>query len=658
MNARRSSTPLLATAFRGIKKQLNTAVNFQINVLDSNNGTLPASPASRDRTAPIPTVLTSPSTKNANDIYILVQDAAQLNPTTSLYFVKVEVVTDPDSNEPERHSATATTLTPGGANTPGTQTGFMATPGDVDYFSIASPAANSVLWLRIGQDPAFPSPPPHRYRLEYFLYDQTGTPIATDSSSAGSQFSQNLVQIGTARLLRTPGTYSLMVRAYVDPNNQTVIPPGDLNFRYLVEAIIVPLQDDVELAGNNRIEDAKANGLALKTLGVGGSVTITGRISFVPDPDFYIVRLNGASAGPHLLHYKVTPSTAPARSPVPGSDRQPPSPPRFPPAAERLRCRRRRVHHQRQPGEHHYSAATSLCNRRAPAQSSATKPGGAARSCSCPTSRPCCKSPHPGPVDYYFLRDQLNNWADDTDYTVQVDWWNEPRPRSRSPTHPHRLHSRPPGRPACPAHRCSPASSATASERPDQSRRRADHRHLRLHGRGDDVDNFPGELRSPPPTSASTSAWDIPAPAVDQMPFDLGCASLACPTEGWLARADPHHHRGALGLIYTPDPITSWWNTGQIPLEPAYDRIHTGPVGGGDVITNFRDYACGCLETRLINGTTATMFITVFPINRQVWPQGGLPYKISVGYDAYPYAFTAMGGASQMCPTPCQFTRN
>ena len=108
------------------------------------------------------------------------------------------------------------------------------------------------MWIRVGQDPAFPSPPPHRYRLEYFLRDPGGTVVATDSSSAGSTVSQALVQIGNARLLQSTGTYTLEVRAYIDPNNQTVIPPGDLNFKYKVEVIIVPLQDPVRAEQHHR----------------------------------------------------------------------------------------------------------------------------------------------------------------------------------------------------------------------------------------------------------------------------------------------------------------------------------------------------------------------------------------------------------------------
>src|SRR5262249_57996506 len=42
--------------------------------------------------------------------------------------------------------------------------------------------------------------------------------------------------------------------------------------------------------------------------------------------------------------------------------------------------------------------------------------------------------PHAAQVDYYFLfEDQVNNWADDTDYQVQFDWWDEPESAEQVP---------------------------------------------------------------------------------------------------------------------------------------------------------------------------------------------------------------------------------
>ena len=116
-----------------------------------------------------------------------------------------------------------------------------------------------------------------------------------------------------------------------------------------------------------------------------------------------------------------------------------------------------------------------------------------------------------------------------------------------------------------------------------------------------------------------------------------------------------------LGLIYTTSTVASWWNFNpqQTPLEPAYDRTYSGAMPTGNVLTVLRDYACGCLEKRLVPASgTATMFISVFPINRQTWDTS-IPYTVETGFGAYPYSFTPMGGVAAInCPTPCAFTKN
>jgi len=480
------------------------------------------------------------------------------------------------------------------------------------------------------------------------------------------------VQIGTARYLRNPGTYNLMVRGYIDPNNQTVIPPGDLNFRYLVEVIIVPLQDDVEIAGNNKIQDALANPLTLKTLPVGGSVTYTGRISFVPDPDFYIVRLAGDPSGrPHLLHYKVTPSTAPARfPPVPGPiDRQLTVSSPIP-AGSQSACAAGDAGVcliTANPASTNYSAATSLCTAPVPqCLQSARYENQQGQFQNLSNFEAVLQvPPHAAQVDYYFLfEDQGNNWADDTDYQVQFDWWDEPEAAEQVPDPVRTGFTVPAGPPSLPA---SPLFTGILSYGIGATQTNLGVAPITddndYDGRGDDVDTYQVDFAG---LAAGDQrlyfSWDIPAPAVDQMPYDLGMRFAFCVPDGGVACPSLQTRTttggSQLGLIYTPDPVTSWWNTGQIPREPAYDRTHVGGPPGGDVITKFRDYMCGCLESRLIFGTTATLFIQVFPINRQTWDTRSIPYKIGVGHDAYPYAFTTAGGGSQMCPTPCRFTNN
>ena len=659
----------------------NTAVNLTINVLDSSNGTLGGSLATgsdvHGSNPPSLIDLTFRYTTNNNDLYILIQDdTGRKYDDLSPYSIFVEVISDPDTNEPNDTPATATPITLSAApkgGVQGTNGGFISTPGDLDYYSIPAPNPASVMWIRVGQDPTFPSPPPHRYRLEYFLRDPTGIVIATDSSSAGSTVSQNLVQIGTARLLPSTGTYTLEVRAYVDPNNQTVIPPGDLNFKYLVEVIIVPLQDPYDLppASNNTIGDVLAKPSPDVTLaGPGSSGSITGRISFVPDPDYYRVRLAAATAGPTLLHYKVTPSNAPARfPPVPGNK-------------DRLLTVTTLVANGAQGACAAGDAGVCIISA---AQSNYNYPN-ATNLCQAPTPQ-CLQSaryenfdptpsfpnlanfeavlqvpPNVANTEYFFkFEDDGNNWADDTDYTIAIDWMSEPDPAEQVPDPP-RPATMGSGVAATPlTGYLSYGIGAT-----DTSLGIAPITDVKDYdGRGDDVDTFAVAV----PLGAVQDArlffqWRIPSASLTGAPYDLGIRLGFCVPDGGVdcASVQTQTQSGGsqLGLIYATDAVTSWWNFNPqlTPLEPAYDRSYSGTMPTGNVLTVLRDYACGCLESRLVPSSgTATMYISVFPINRTTWVTN-IPYTVETGFGVYPYSFTAQGGATIACPTPCAFTKN
>lgn len=650
----------------------NTAVNFQINVLDSANGAVSSSILSavdKHGSNP-PTVLdlTFRYTKSNNDLYLLVQDDnGKKFDNLSPYTIKVEVVQDPDANEPNDTPATATPipLAASGGGVQGSSGGFISTPGDLDYYSIASPNPNSVMWIRVGQDPAFPSPPPHRYRLEYFLRDPGGTVIATDSSTAGSQFSQALVQVGTARLLQTGGTYTLEVRAYIDPNNQTVIPPGDLNFKYKVEIIIVPLQDPSE--PNNTIADAKAKPSPDLTLAApGSSGPITGRISFVPDPDYYRVRLAAATAGPTLLHYKVTPSNAPARfPPVPGAKDRILTVTTEVPAGSQSACAAGDAGVciiSAAPDNYNYPIATNLCQSPTPQCMQSARYENHDPTPLFPNlanfEAVLQVPPNAANTEYFFkFEDEGNNWADDTDYTIQVDWLPEPDGAEAVPD-PQRPATMAAGRASTPLSGYLSygigATDTSLGIAPITDAKDYD-------GRGDDVDTFAVAV----PASVATEAqlffqWRIPSASVNQLPYDLGIRLGFCVPDGGVAcsRVQTRTQSGGsqLGLIYDTGSVASWWNTARppaTPLESAYDRSYAGTPPTGQVLTVFRDYACGCLESRLIApGGGATMFVSVFPINRQTWVTN-IPYTVETGYGAYPYP--ASGSVS--CPTPCGFTR-
>jgi len=483
--------------------------------------------------------------------------------------------------------------------------------------------------------------------------------------------------IGTARLLPNPGTYTLEVRGWIDPTNQTVIPPGDLNVHYKVEVIIVPLQDPAE--PNNTFADAKASAGKL-IASVGGSTSITGRISFVPDPDWYRVRLGAATSGPTLLHYKVTPSNAPARfPPVPG-------------VRDRLLTVTTEVAAGSEgacaagdagvcvisasPGSDSYFNAVSLC-----AGSPSTTP---------PTPPQCLQStryenfetppkflnlsnfeavlqvpPSPGNLDYYFkFEDNGNNWADDTDYTIAIDWMADPDTLEAVPD-PQQVATMGAGVAATALSRYLSygigGTNTTLGVAPITDIKDYD-------GRGDDVDTWAVSV----PVGVVADArlffqWRIPAGSITSQPYDLGIRLGFCVPDGGVACASvqtqTQNGGSQLGLIYETDPATSWWNFNPqaTPLEAAYIRSLIGSAPNTQSLTVLKDYACGCLEQRLVPASgTATMFISVFPINRQVWLPIA-PYTVETGYGpvpSYPYPFTAAGGGTVNCPTVCNFTKN
>ena len=552
----------------------NTAVNLQLNVLDSNNGNVGASIISavdkHGSNSPGILDVTFRYTRNNNDLFILLQDDnGKKYDDLSPYSLMVEVIADPDTNEANDTPATATPITltsSGNGGVQGNSGGYIATPGDLDYYSIPAPSPNSVMWIRVGEDPAAPSPPPHRYRLEYFLRDPGGTVIATDSSSAGSQVSQALVQIGTARLLPTTGTFTLEVRAYIDPNNQTVIPPGDLAFKYKVEIIIVPLQDPAE--PNNTIADAKAKASPdLSLAAPGASGNIKGRISFVPDPDYYRVRLVGTTAGPTLLHYKVTPKgSTPRFPPVPGIKDRVLTVTTEVAAGQQGACAAGDAGVciiSAPPGSDSFLNATSLC---AGSGSSPPQCLQSARYENYNTPPQFLDisnfeavlqvPPNAGNVDYFFkFEDNGNNWADDTDYTIAVDWMGEPDAPEAVPD-PQRVATMAAGvgSTALTGYLSYGigATDTSLGIAPITDTKDYD-------GRGDDVDTWAIDV---PVGSVVDSRlffqWRIPSAALAQQPYDLGIRLGFCVPDGGVdcASIQTRTQTGGsqLGLIYETAP--------------------------------------------------------------------------------------------------------
>src|SRR6185436_19111953 len=111
------------------------------------------------------------------------------------------------------------------------------------------------------------------------LLSPNGTPIA--EGRVDNVFSD--VDLATARVIPTAGTYTLSVHASREPNVIGPL-PGDDRLTYKIDVMIVDQADANE--PNNTLTDANARAV---TLSLGSTRTFTGRIGSVSDPDWFAV---------------------------------------------------------------------------------------------------------------------------------------------------------------------------------------------------------------------------------------------------------------------------------------------------------------------------------------------------------------------------------
>lgn len=302
-----------------------TPVNFAINVLNVDLATRQTTTSvareidRHGQAAPKPVDIIVPFSQSNADLIILVGDEGlpqQPYDVRNPYALKVETLENPDANEPNDATPTTINVTTSGAEATGQGTGMLATDDDLDKFTFTVPTAGGarrILYLRVTAPKLTPAAP---YRLAYRLLNAAGTPVA-EGQMANEFLAADLA---TARLV-TPGqAYTLEVFGYRSMNTVGPI-PGDLRpeSRYTVDLRFMDDQDTFEgTTGNDTLATARAT-----PLNVGGSVTINGRIAYVPDPDWYAVTL-GANPNATVLSVRLRPGTGGGRfAALPGQvDRQ------------------------------------------------------------------------------------------------------------------------------------------------------------------------------------------------------------------------------------------------------------------------------------------------------------------------------------------------
>jgi hypothetical protein len=297
----------------GYQGVTSTGVNFQVNVLgpgaDGGLTSLATGADVHGTSAPKSVDLVVPFAQSNADVYLLV--GAQANGVAisvdnrNPYSVLAEVMDNPDPNEPNNTLATATNvpLAAGNGGLEGTTSGYLATDNDVDYYSFTVPSSTGrqIIYLHItGPNPPNTNPPPAFGRLTYTLSDPIGNAI-----SEGTMLTEFLaIDLATARLAATPGAYSLVVKGFKDANSTATV-KGDLRVRYDVDLRILPDLDTNE--PNDTIAQAKA-----VSFSGFGTKTLTGKLSYVQDEEWFAISLP-AQAGASTLRYRTSVSTAAGR---------------------------------------------------------------------------------------------------------------------------------------------------------------------------------------------------------------------------------------------------------------------------------------------------------------------------------------------------------
>ena len=659
----------------------NTPVDLTVNLMKSDGRTsLARGVDDHGQGSPKPVDLIVPYSVPNDKLVVLLADEA-VNPAApnydvrNPYSVKVEVLQDPDVNEPNDTTPTTITLTSAGGVSSGSSTGYLSTANDVDRFAFAVPSGRKVIYLHLTA-PALN--PPVAYRLQYTLLDPAGVPIAEDV--VGNAFLP--VDLATARLNKSgAGNYQLVVQGY-EPTGTTAPVPGDLRQQYTVNVELLDDQDANE--PNDTIDDADAK-TTIPSIAEGQSTQFTGRIGFVPDPDWYAVDLP-ADSNPSLLHYRlVTTNNGGRFATLPGP-----------------------VDHEVKVFTDVTSAGRDACMD--PSDAAGVCPKGYEGSttlaslvdgfCSPPpeadggVARSLCLHsyrlevpqfqnlhnfegmlpvpPHAGTsVRYYFVvDDEGTNWADDKDYVLSVDSEADPDEAMRyaggtveQTAAPQTLYQD-----TAPAADLTPPPAANAL----QGTISAGYGRLFAYDpnvgdgvRGpDDYDavptdsdryelDFPVGLTTAPLDQTWELSWSIDnLPDGGPPPYGLSVAVEFCDGSdagaGSCVPVTQTSSGGDLVLAYHGDPYASWYNinASYSTLQPlyAYD------AGATQATVTARPYGCFCFEPRFVQG--GKFFLTVGGVDRNGYEPAN--YTVHTAFTSYPQQYLNSSGAMQSCPAPVE----
>ena len=663
----------------GYSAEIGTPVQLAINVLQPNQQTsLGRAVDDHDPGPPKPIDLILPllaaGAQSGSQLLLLANDDGnQHADDRSPFFITVSVMDDPDPNLPG--SPTAVPLTQGANGVyAGSATGVLSTPNRIDEFQISVPQGmkRPILYLSLTASNAQLAPPV-AYLLGYTLTDSQGSVVATDH--VPNRYLA--IDLATARLVGQ-GSYQIQVEGWHAESDPTPV-PGDLRLTYTLQLQVMPDLDP------NEPNDSPGSATPISVALDQAPQPLTGRLAFVPDPDWFSVDLSAESA-PTRLHYKLTPGAGPGRFP--------PLPPL--PARQLLAFT--------QVNNGGGSADVQACETdpsfcpNTLAEAPAIVSGIASEYCESDGGAFCLHSyrqeasnfqalsnfegllaipPHASTVRYYLVyQDQGEAWADDVPYTLSVEWTSE-SPDKRGGYHDSEATALPAtltvdvqgsSFPVPPSGATTLTGSISVGDAffvnldPNATPPTGVHGPV-------DYDAVPSSLdlyridfpafdpdAGPPPLGATWELqWDIEDKGPGgSRPYDIGLSLELCDgSDGGAANCtpvppppstgDPFSQLNLLG--YSPGTETSWY-TGQshVPVWQLQDNGSTATI-------TVEPDGCFCFEKRFLQG--GQFYLKVVGVDRTSYADAR--YQIRLALTGYPQSYATDGGPVS-CPVDAGFT--
>jgi hypothetical protein len=558
-----------------------------------------------------------------------------------------QVVDDPNPHPP--NVVAPITLTNQGQYLIGSDYGYLVTPGDVHKFSVtvSAPFTRKIIYLHVTA-PAISPPPP--FRLSYTLVGPDGSTVAQDQV----QNSFLAVDLATARLVLPPqaGLYTLSIQAY-QPTGTTDPIDGDLRVRWNVE---FRLMDDIDA---NEPNDTMGTATPVPFSGLDTTQTFTGRLSYVPDHDWYQVQLP-AWVNPTLFHYKLTPSGS---GPGPRFDPLTPNPDRelraftiVPGGASACVTDQTACPKGYGTNVQLRALVEGFCTGSSPALCLQSMREENFRFTNLSNFEGMLTVPPQSGISYYVVVQSFGSgYADDAPYTLTMEWLSDPDETS--------FYSGGAKQPK-PVAFANDATAATYPYPPNPGSNQLNgklsygHGLLLYHdpnqGQGvraaadydstiSDTDvyvfNFPGGQTAP-----QDRGWEIQW-TVTGLEYELAVGIEFCNGDvldgGACTPVSQTRSGQPLSLAYIPSPRAPWQNPNG-PFVPLFGR------DGGT--TTLLAAACGCFEPQFVRGGTFKLSLSA--ADRNAYQR--MPYTLLTAYTTYPQNYVGPDGGSIPCPPPVQ----